>query len=83
MKVLFFAFVVGKGIRAQYLPIKAGKEMMLGKPVSAFTPIDAAGGKVFVEGEYWNAVSDTPVEQGKPVEISAMLGLMLKVRPKT
>jgi membrane-bound serine protease (ClpP class) len=83
MTALFFAFVVGKGIRAQYLPIKAGKETMLGKTVAAFTPIDAAGGKVFVEGEYWNAVSDTPVEQGKPVEISAMLGLTLKVRPKT
>src|SRR6478736_4515768 len=83
MTALFFAFVVGKGIRAQYLPIKAGKETMLGKTVAAFTPIDAGGGKVFVEGEYWNAVSDTPVEQGKPVEISAVLGLTLKVRPKT
>jgi membrane-bound serine protease (ClpP class) len=83
MTTLFFAFVVGKGIRAQYLPIKVGKETMLGKTVAAFTPIDAAGGKVFVEGEYWNAVSDTPVEQGKPVEISAVLGLTLKVRPKT
>ena len=83
MTTLFFAFVVGKGIRAQYLPIKVGKETMLGKTVAAFTPIDAGGGKVFVEGEYWNAVSDTPVEQGKPVEISAVLGLTLKVRPKT
>ena len=83
MTTLFFAFVVGKGIGAQYLPIKVGKETMLGKTVAAFTPIDAGGGKVFVEGEYWNAVSDTPVEQGKPVEISAVLGLTLKVRPKT
>ena len=82
MTALFFAFVVGKGIRAQYLPIKAGKETMLGKTAAAFTPIDATGGKVFVEGEYWNAVSDTPVEQGKPVEISAVLGLTLKVTPK-
>lgn len=83
LTTLFFAFGVGKGIRAQYLPIKVGKETMLGKTVAAFTPIDAGGGKVFVEGEYWNAVSDTPVEQGKPVEISAVLGLTLKVRPKT
>jgi membrane-bound serine protease (ClpP class) len=83
MTALFFAFVLAKGLRAQSLPIKAGKETMLGKTVAAFTPIDAAGGKVFVEGEYWNAVSDTPVEQGKPVEISAVLGLTLKVRPKT
>ncbi len=80
---LFFAFIMGKGLRAQFLPIKAGKETMVGKTVAAFTPIDAAGGKVFVEGEYWNAVSDTPVEQGKPVEVSAVLGLTLKVRPKT
>ena len=80
---LFFAFIVGKGLRAQFLPIKAGKETLLGKTVAAFTPIDAAGGKVFVEGEYWNAVSDTPVEQGKPVEVSGVLGLTLKVRPKT
>jgi membrane-bound serine protease (ClpP class) len=83
MTALFFAFVVGKGIRAQYLPIKVGNETMLGKTVATFTPIDATGGKVFVKGEYWNAVSDTPVEQGTPVEISAVLGLMLTVRPKT
>ena len=79
---LFFAFVVTKGLRAQFLPIKAGKETMLGKTVAASTQIDSAGGKVFVEGEYWNAVSDTPVEQGQPVEIAAVLGLTLKVRPK-
>ena len=80
---LFFVFVVAKGLRAQFLPIKAGKETMLGKTVAASTQIDSAGGKVFVEGEYWNAVSDTPVEQGQPVEVAAVLGLTLKVRPKT
>ena len=61
---LFFVFVVAKGLRAQRLPIKAGKETMLGKTVAASTQIDSTGGKVFVEGEYWNAVSDTPVERG-------------------
>jgi membrane-bound serine protease (ClpP class) len=80
---LFFVFVVAKGLRAQFLPIKAGKETMLGKTVAASTQIDSTGGKVFVEGEYWNAVSDTPVEQGQPVEVAAVLGLTLKVRPKT
>jgi membrane-bound serine protease (ClpP class) len=80
---LFFAFVLAKGLRAQLLPIKAGKETMLGKTVEAFTPIDSSGGKVFVEGEYWNAVCDTPVKEGEPVEVAAVLGLTLKVRPKT
>jgi hypothetical protein len=38
---------------------------MVGKTVTALTPIDSRGGKIFVEGEYWNAVSDTPIEKGK------------------
>jgi membrane-bound serine protease (ClpP class) len=80
---LFFAFVLAKGLRAQLLPIKTGRETMLGKTVEAFTPINASGGKVFVEGEYWNAVCDTPVKEGEPVEVAAVMGLTLKVKPKT
>jgi membrane-bound serine protease (ClpP class) len=79
---LFFLFVVGAGLRAQLLPVRAGKETMLGKAVPALTRIDARGGKVFVEGEYWNAVSDSPIEPGQPVEITAIDGLTLTVKPK-
>jgi membrane-bound serine protease (ClpP class) len=78
----FFTFVVGAGLRAQLLPVRAGRETMLGKTASALARIDAAGGKVFVEGEYWNAVSDMPIESGHPVEIVAINGLTLKVKPK-
>jgi Membrane-bound serine protease (ClpP class) len=78
----FFIFVFGKGLRAQRLPVKAGAETMIGKTVTALTPIDSRGGRIFVEGEYWNAVSDTPIEQGKPVEIAAVQGLALKVKGK-
>jgi membrane-bound serine protease (ClpP class) len=53
-------FVISKGLRAQRLPVKVGKETMIGHIVSALTPIDAAGGKVFLEGECWNATSDIP-----------------------
>src|SRR5213595_3722661 len=66
---LFFVFVVGKGLRAQRLPVKAGAETMVGKTVTASTPIDSQGGRVFIEGEYWNAVSDPPVEQGQSVVV--------------
>jgi membrane-bound serine protease (ClpP class) len=79
---LFFLFIVGAGLRAQRLPICAGRETMLGKTAPAAGHIDAAGGKVFVEGEWWNAVSDTPIETGQPVEIVAIEGLKLKVKPK-
>jgi membrane-bound serine protease (ClpP class) len=79
----FFAFVVGKGLRAQRLSAKVGKETMAGKTMNALTPIDASGGKVFVEGEYWSATSDTFVKKGQPVQIIAVEGLTVKVKPET
>ncbi len=79
---LFFIFIVGKGIRAQFKPVRAGAETMLGKTVNALSRIDPAGGKVFIEGEHWNAVSEMPVEAGQSVEIVGIAGLTLKVKPK-
>ena len=79
---VFFVFVVGKGLRAQLWPVKAGAETMIGKTVSALTPIDSRGGRIFVEGEYWNAVSDKPVAKDEIVEIAAVEGLTLKVKSK-
>lgn len=79
----FAIFVVGKGIRAQFMPVRAGKETMLGQTVNARSRIDQRGGTVFIEGEQWNAVSDTPVEPGQPVEVTGIQGLTLKVKPRT
>ena len=78
----FFTFVIGKGLRAQLLPVQAGAETMVGETVTAMTPIDSRGGKIFIEGEYWNAVSDTPIKKGEVAEIAAVQGLTLKVKNK-
>jgi membrane-bound serine protease (ClpP class) len=78
---LFFLFVAGAGIRAQRLPARAGAETMLGRVVPAVEPIDPAGGKVFIEGEYWNAVSAEAIAAGQAVEIVALNGLTLTVKP--
>lgn len=77
----FFIFVVGFGVRAQLLPVRSGAETMLGKVVPALSAIDTSGGKVFIEGEYWNAVSATAIPPGAPVEVVAIRGLTLDVRP--
>jgi membrane-bound serine protease (ClpP class) len=79
----FFVFFVSVGIRAQFAPARTGVETMIGKIVAAKSRIDAAGGKVFIEGELWNAVSETPVEEGQNVEVTGLEGLTLKVKPKT
>ena len=78
----FFVFIIGKGLRAQRLPVRAGAETLLGKNVTALTPIDSRGGWIFVEGEHWNAVSDAPIEKGEVAEIEAVQGLTLKVKTK-
>jgi membrane-bound serine protease (ClpP class) len=83
MTALFFIFVVGAGLKAQKLPVRAGRETMLGKVVRAVAPIDASSGKVFIEGELWNAASDVLIEKGQLVEVSGFDGLTLKVKPKS
>ena len=82
LTALFFIFVVGKGIRAQFKPALTGTGTMIGKTVNALSRIDSAGGRVFIEGETWNAVSAAPVEAGQPVEITGIEGLTLKVKQK-
>src|SRR5437667_992567 len=78
----FFIFIIGKGLRAQLLPIKVGKETLIGKTVTALTPIDSRSGRIYVEGEYWNAISDTPIEKDEQAEIAAVQGLTVKVKTK-
>ena len=78
----FFLFVVGKGLRAQRLPVKVGAETLVGKTVTALTPIDSRSGRIFVEGEYWNAISDMPIEKDEQAEIAAVQGLTVKLKTK-
>ena len=78
----FFIFIIGKGLRAQRLPVKVGAETLIGKTVTALTPINSRTGRVFIEGEYWNAVSDTPIEKDSQAEIAAVQGLTVKLQPK-
>jgi membrane-bound serine protease (ClpP class) len=78
----FFFFVIGKGLRAQRLPVKVGAETLIGKTVTALTPIDSRSGRIFVEGEYWNAISDKPIEKDEQAEIAAVQGLTVKVKTK-
>ena len=76
----FFIFIVGAGLRAQLLPVRTGVQTMIGRIAPVISRIDERGGKVFVEGELWNAVSEAVIETGGPVEIVAVNGLTLKVK---
>jgi len=76
----FFLLAVGAGARAQRLKIVTGAEGMIGKVVEARTDLNPKG-KVFIEGEYWNAVAEgEPVKKGEDVRVIAVDGLLLRVR---
>ena len=65
------------------MPVKVGKETLIGRTVTALTPINSRDGRIFVEGEYWNAVSDAPIEKGEEAEIAAVQGLTIKLTKKS
>jgi len=79
----FFIFMVASGIRAQFKPVRAGTETMIGKRVIVLSPTDSRGGEVLMEGERWNAVSERPIESGERVEVTGINGLTLNVKPTT
>ena len=75
----FFLFVIGKGLRAQRLPAKVGLQTMVGRTVTAVTPIGPGGGTVLIDGEHWKAVSELPMMAGDAAAITSVEGLTLHV----
>ncbi|MBI3945318.1 MAG: nodulation protein NfeD [Armatimonadetes bacterium] len=80
---LFFAFVVGAGLRAQRLRITTGLEGLLGQSVVVKRDV-APVGKVLAEGEIWNAESeDGPIAAGERAVVVGVDKFTLRVRKET
>ncbi len=83
--ILFFtAIVVGVmylALRIHRRPSTAGigSEGLIGKKGRAETDISREG-KVYIEGEYWDAWSDEEIDAGERIEILAVEGLKIKVK---
>jgi membrane-bound serine protease (ClpP class) len=81
--VAFFVLVATAGIRAQFGPARAGVETLVGQRADVVDTVGAHGGRVFVAGEYWHAVSDETIPEGATCEIVEVHGLTMKVKPAT
>jgi membrane-bound serine protease (ClpP class) len=82
LTALFFFWIATEGIRIQFTETHTGKESMIGKRAEVTDTVNAGqGGRIFVSGEYWNAVSEEKIEEGKYCEIVEINGLNVKVRP--
>jgi membrane-bound serine protease (ClpP class) len=65
-------------VRARRNKVVTGAEGMLGETGTAITPL-APSGKVFLRGEYWDAVSGSPVPAGSPIRVVGIDRLKLTV----
>jgi membrane-bound serine protease (ClpP class) len=73
-------FLVSLAVRARRSKVETGPEAMIGEMGKAITPL-APEGKVFVRGEYWDAVSSRLAPVGTRVRVTAMEKLKLTVEP--
>ena len=78
--MLFFAFVVGAGVRALKRKPLTGREGLVGERGVALTELGPHEGRIFVHGEYWEAEADERIEKGAPVVVDRVDGMRLRVR---
>lgn len=78
---LITMFLLSLAIKARRNKSLMGGEGLLNEIGEARTAL-APAGKVFVHGEYWDAVSSTPIEPGGEVRVVAIDGMKLTVEPK-
>jgi membrane-bound serine protease (ClpP class) len=73
-------FLLSIAVRARRNKVETGVEGMIGELGSAVTELSPQG-KVFVHGEYWDAVSSRPAPAGARVRVTAIDKLKLTVEP--
>ncbi len=76
---IFFAAVARLAFRAQKTKPQTGQDALLGMIGEVHREIDPEG-KVFVNGELWNAQADQRIEMGDKVEVLEVHNLKLKVK---
>ncbi|MBP6672291.1 MAG: nodulation protein NfeD [Bacteroidetes bacterium] len=77
---LFFAFVVGAGLKAQKRKIDTGEQGMIGAEGIAVALLNPTG-QVRVHGEIWNAESvDGRIAKDSKIVVTEIHGLLLKVK---
>jgi len=74
----FFVAALTLALRAQLRKPATGQEGMIGMEGVARGKLDPRG-KVFVNGELWDAESSDPIEDGQPVRVEEVKGLVLRV----
>ncbi len=82
LALTIFGVVILVGVtRTMRKDQQAGVEKLVGSRGEASTDVSREAGKVFVSGEWWNAVSEVPVRKGDRVIVTEVRDMTLRVRP--
>ncbi|MGE5700575.1 MAG: NfeD family protein [Deltaproteobacteria bacterium] len=81
LSVVFFTTVVTLAVRSQLRRPVTGAEGMIGETGEAKEDF-AGDGKVFVQGEWWNARCGVPLKKGDKVVVVGREGMTLLVKPR-
>ena len=73
-------FLLSLAWKARQNKVETGREGMIGQVGAALTELTPEG-KVFVHGEYWDAVASLPLPAGARVRVTAINKLKLTVEP--
>ncbi|GIX42620.1 MAG: serine protease [Leptospiraceae bacterium] len=77
--ILFF-IILRKVIQANKNKIVSSDQSLFYEIGDAITDINQENGKIFIHGEYWNAISDTFIPKGSKVQPIERNGMILKVK---
>jgi len=75
-----FLFLTMKVIQVMKRRKETGREGIIGENGVAKTDVDSHQGKVFVHGEWWNAVADGLIPAGSKIQVESVENLLLKVK---
>ena len=72
--------IIGIAMKARQRPVVSGREELVGAVGTALLDFEQQG-SVFVHSERWSAMTSAPLLEGQAIVVTAIDGLMLKVRP--
>jgi len=75
-------FLLSRVLRVHRTAPVTGAEGLAGEVGEVVAPVGEGGGKVFVHGEYWDAVSAVPLAPGARVRVAGIDGRRVRVEPE-
>jgi len=78
--LLMFVVVVGMALQARRRPVVSGMQQLVGGIATVIEDFEHEG-RVRIQSETWNAVSDQPLKKQQRVKVTGIDGLVLEVQP--